>query len=324
MEMLLLILKIIGSVLLVLLLLFLAMILSVVFIPVRYRIKGSAASPDKIEANLVIGWMFHLLHGRIQISGKDIFYKIRILGIPIPLGTQKKPRMGRKRRKRHSASEDKMKDHLKNPEETKVTETKTNGLIEAEGLKKEEKEPENEPKSQSAEKNPSQAEIPASQKNTQKQRKKHSIRQIWETCNAWLMHLKQIAVGLKNKTITWKEAFFNIKNIISEETNKNAVIGLFREFRYLLKHFSPRKAAGTLQYGTQDPAITGQILGIISLFPFWYRYQISVQPDFTAEDFYARGSLTLNGRVRALHLLRTGIRLIKDKNIRRLINQFRK
>lgn len=323
MEILLLILKIIGMIILVLLFLFLAMILAVVFIPVRYRIKGRAASPNEIEADIVISWMFHLVHGRVQMSGSDILYKIRILGIPISLEAQKEPRRRRKRRKRRFIQDKKTKDFSGNTQE------KERALKEiCQETETEESEPEipglEEELKMRTPKTDSQAEHPPLWKKAQKKRKKHSIRQFFRECKAWLIHWKQIAVGLKNKTITWKQQFVNIKNTILEETNKNAVICLFREFRYLLKHFSPRKASGTLQYGTQDPAITGQILGIISLFPFWYRYQISVQPDFTAEDFYARGCLALKGRIRALHMLRTGIRLIKDKNIRRLINQIRK
>lgn len=309
MEILLLILKVIGIVLLVLLLLFSALILSVVLIPVRYRIKGRAASPDEIEAGLTVSWMLHLIHGRIQISGSDISYNIRLLGIPVPLGAEKKPKRNKTPRKKRSSPQKRARNPSGHPKENEAAAKETN----------------REGRAETPETKDFRTEAPGDHSaGHQTIQKKHKIQLFLEGCKAWLLRLKQIAVGLKNKTITWNEQFSNIKNIILEETNKNAVICLFREFRYLLKHFSPRKASGTLQYGTQDPAITGQILGGISLFPFWYRYQISVQPDFNAEDFYARGDLAMKGHIRTLHMLRTGIRLIKDKDFRRLINQIRK
>ena len=51
--------------------------------------------------------------------------------------------------------------------------------------------------------------------------------------------------------------------------------------------------------------------------------KISVIPDFTAEGFYARGELFLKGHIRSAHLLASGMRLIKNKDIRKLINQIR-
>jgi len=133
----------------------------------------------------------------------------------------------------------------------------------------------------------------------------------------------QRAEGVKTGAATVKEQIENIKNMILEETNQNAFRLLLGEFRYLLRHYSPKKVYGTVRFAMGNPDQTGKVLGVISLFPGWSRYRIVVMPDFASEVFYLKGNLTVKGHVRALHVLVSGFRMIKDKNIRQLITNLR-
>lgn len=284
MEVLFLILKIIGIGLLVLLGIFLFIVCSLVFVPVRYRIRGKGEVPKEFEGDMVFSWFLHLIHCRIRYDNNDLKYKLRIFGIPINLGKEKKPK---RRKEKQRVNDLEMAEVQEEPEELMA-----------------------ETFSEEAD-NTSEADVTAGKrKKRQKPKRK-----------GWL---KRKIQQLKRSFLNLKEQLHDIKSIISEETNKRAVSALIQEMKYLLKHYSPRKALGELQYGMEDPAQTGEILGVVSIFPFWYRYKISVIPDFTAESFYAKGHLLLRGRIRSFHLLVSGVRLIRNKDIRKLISQIRK
>lgn len=316
MEVLLLILKIIGICLLVLLGIFLFLVLSILFVPVRYRIRGKGAIPKPLEAEVVFSWFFHIIHGRVRYGEEGVGFKVRLFGIPLRLGPKKPKKEKKKKQKRKKGSA-----KTKNVKETEIEDS-----FELDSLRKTELIKETEP----IEKTESIKETKLIAKtedfgNTETfgehrnifQRKADKIKRIFR-------NLKEKLLQLKEKLFQLKEQLGNIKIILSEETNRNAVAALFREFKYSMKHYAPRKASGELQFGTDDPANTGQILGIVSLFPFWYRYKVSVMPDFESEGLYAKGELSIKGHIRSIHLLISGIRLIKNKDIRKLINQIRK
>lgn len=136
--------------------------------------------------------------------------------------------------------------------------------------------------------------------------------------------LKSMAAGGKARFDDLKARFLNIKKLLLDETNQKAFLHILQELKILLRHFSPRKASGDVAFSAGDPALTGKALGMLSLFPFWAKYQVAVAPDFVEESFYIRGKVVVKGYIRIWHLLPSGIRLIKDKNIHRLIAAMRR
>lgn len=135
--------------------------------------------------------------------------------------------------------------------------------------------------------------------------------------------LRQRRSDVKTRTDAAKGQIGNIKSMILEETNQKAFICLLQEVRCLLRHYLPGKVTGTLRFSMGRPDQTGKALGAISLLPFWARSKLVVMPDFTSESFYMKGILYITGHVRFLHALISGIRLIKDRNVRKLIANIR-
>ena len=88
MEILFIILKIIGIILAFLLFLCITLIL----VPVRYRVNLNLQ--DAVEGKAVIHWLLHLVDVRIYYKEKDISFKLRIFGIPLPLGKKKEKGRG--------------------------------------------------------------------------------------------------------------------------------------------------------------------------------------------------------------------------------------
>lgn len=297
MEIVFLILKIIGSCLLIFLGICLLLIGSVIFIPVRYRIKGEGEVPKELKTDAVFSWFLHIIHARIHYTSEGFQFSIRIFGIPLHLGKEKKPK--KKKTKKSKQQTENNKRIKKSATSNIQQKTETYEIKE--------------------EKSDAQRETDLAEETVQQKKKKNnwwrklSISKIKEHCKQFWEKLKHI-----------KNQFTDIKSIISEETNRNAVTALFQELKYLMKHYAPRKASGELLFGTDDPATTGQILGVISMIPFWYRYKISVIPDFTTEELYAKGHISVKGHMRNVHILLSGIRLIKNKDIRKLFNQIRR
>lgn len=314
MEILFLILKIIGILLAVLILLVVALIA----VPVRYGVN--LKMQDETECKAVFSWLWHLVDFRIWYEKKEINYKLRILGIVISLDKQKKdkPVITKKKRKKNSSGKKKetekhQKEKVRSqPEELKDIEEEP--FYDGRAEEKVCSQPEENRTEQASE-------------NTGTDKKKKSfvkrLQELWQTIRALFQKLRQRIREIKNRTTTLKEQFSNIKNLLSEETNKSALLHLLQEMKYLLRHYFPRKASGDLNFGMEDPAQTGQILGVMSVLPFWTRYKVSIMPDFTAEAFYVKGTLRMRGHIRTWHMLVSGFRLIKDKNIRKLITKMK-
>ena len=129
---------------------------------------------------------------------------------------------------------------------------------------------------------------------------------------------KQVKKKEKQKKID----FALIKQELNDEHNHNVVKKIFAELKYLLQHFKFRKIKTDLVFSTGDPASTGQLLGVLSMFPILYRYEFGIVPDFMSDDAYVKGTFGVTGRVRLIHILMTVLRLIFDKEVRLVIIKF--
>lgn len=90
----------------------------------------------------------------------------------------------------------------------------------------------------------------------------------------------------------------------------------------LLKHSMPRRLRGWIRFGTGDPALTGELTGMLYLILPVRASEFSVEPDFTEKLFETE--LDAAGHIRACHLVYVLIRMICDRRVRRLIRAYRK
>ena len=135
--------------------------------------------------------------------------------------------------------------------------------------------------------------------------------------------IKSKLENLKEKAKNFRETAGRIKQEIQDENNRAAVKLLLSELKYLLKHISPGKVKADISFGMDDPATTGQVLGAVSMLPLLYRYQLQLYPDFETEQSYFKGSFDIKGQAQGIYVLIVGYHLIKDKNIRSLIQRYR-
>ena len=308
MGILILILKIIGVLLAVLI----SLVAAVAAVPVRYR--ASVKVQDEIEGKAVFHWLLHAVDIRLCYGHEGLAWKCRILGIPI-LGQQKGGQgvSGRQKERQEGASRQ---------EESKTTE---------ESEKREEEGSKDQAKKRVAKSIQRQkAEIVAFEEDQAKKEGRPATGTKIESESkeeagdpGRLGRLTSFLGEGQQKVSAIKARIHNIKTLIFEETNQKAFRHILQEMKCLLHHFAPRKASGEMEFGMGDPAQTGEVLGIISFLPFWAKYQVAVTPDFMAESMHVRGELSGRGHIRICHLLPSGIRLFKDKNIHRLIAAIR-
>lgn len=107
---------------------------------------------------------------------------------------------------------------------------------------------------------------------------------------------------------------------LNQEENRDALKLVCRELRYLAHHFRFRKISGAVTFGLEDPYTVGRILGLCSIFYPVYGETLSVTPVFDREVL--DGDVSLNGRIRLVHLLVVGVKLYRNRTIREQIKKF--
>lgn len=90
----------------------------------------------------------------------------------------------------------------------------------------------------------------------------------------------------------------------------------------VLRHIRPRKVKGWVHYGFDDPCKTGQVTGYLSLMPFAYQKDLSLEPDFYNKVI--EGHVYMRGHIRLGYLLRIVLNINIWRTVmaaRKLVNQ---
>ncbi len=130
-------------------------------------------------------------------------------------------------------------------------------------------------------------------------------------------HKKQF----KDKSEKIKNCIYKLKREYSDERNKAAFSHLKKELFIILKRICPRRLKLTMVYSTGSPDTTGISLGILACFPVGYTNRWRITPDFESENPYAKGSFDIKGHVIVISILAATLRILFDKNCRRLYNR---
>ena len=108
---------------------------------------------------------------------------------------------------------------------------------------------------------------------------------------------------------------------VKKKENKSVFFLFCKEVKALLMYSFPRKIKGMVYFGTANPSTTGLLLGGISLFPWVYRKDFKVIPNFTDKVLVAH--LVAVGRIRAFYILRLLLRLYRNKQLKQTIKEWK-
>lgn len=293
-----LILKIIGIILAAVLGLAILLLLLVLFVPVRYRAYG-VKKEGECRAEAKISWLLHLISVPVAFREGELSAKIKILGItlmdltdsgsfeeaePVP-----EPAERTEEQKTAQSGERQAQEH---PVEKQAAPERTS-------QKKEELEEEEE------------------EKNGIFFRFLQFLRMIWKFFAGIPRKLKNLKCTFRRfcgKIKRMARKYRAAKEFALDERTKAAVRLVLEQAKIFARQALPRKICGEVRFGTSDPALTGQILGIAGIFYPLFMDNVKVDPDF--DQTILEGELFLKGRLRIVSAVRIAWRLFRDKNVR--------
>lgn len=129
--------------------------------------------------------------------------------------------------------------------------------------------------------------------------------------------------GIKEKMCFIKAQIRRILGMICDEGNIRVGKLVWKELVGLLKRYRPRSVKADVNYCMGDPARTGQVLGGLAMLPFLYTQKVSIVPDFESEEFYVNGSWDIKGHIQVFPMIRAGLRIYKNQDVKKLIKQLR-
>lgn len=313
-SVLLIILKIIGISLLVIIGLLLLSLLLVLFVPVRYRFKGSY--DERFLCKGKITWLLHLVSIRIDVEEK-VVTSIRIFGIPLSFFIKKKKEVV-----------EEAADTVENAV-GKVVDVAAKEVDDTDKTAGETAEKAKEPVEMSVKEAPQASlkrnveEIPL---------KQTFIDKITAKINALIQKIKDLIQMIVDIFRKIKETLFNIKEkkdalkrylvILKSDTAKAAFALCKNRIFRVLKHIFPRKMRVNVTYGMSDPADTGYILAVYGMMPEFVGKRILLKADFEQQIF--KGDFYVKGAIRAWTLLLQVLCILLDKNCQKLYHIVKK
>lgn len=316
------ILKIIGIVLLVILGIMLFLLAVLLFVPVRYSVKGTV--DNNITAEGKISWLCSIFRYDFTFQEQELNGEVRIFGFR----PKKKERVSEEELEEEAVPEVKdrveevVSDLVSNTVEEDDSEGKiSKSVIESDSDKISPEEAAGR-REQNQEMDPDKGRQnrKSSGKNSRPSGKNIFMR-MWDKIKSFQKKIKNFFIGIRKRLTGFKEFVVKVKEIVTDTKNQYAVKRLWEELLYLLKHFGFRKIHTELTFALADPALTGQVLGVLCMMPFLYQYDFHIFPDFESESYYIRGSYDVKGRIRLIFLLVTAIRLLADKDIRSFLKK---
>lgn len=283
MSVILFILKLIGIILLALLGMILLLLLLVLLVPVRYQISGQIE--DTITVHAQVSWLLHLISFHADYQEKEFDSGLYIFGIRL------------KAKKKNALEEADFEDEEKEADEEDIAvverQTREPSVIHGIATEVVDAEPEHDG-----------------------HRRRSLFHRIFVKIQSLIRRFSEILRRIKEGIPKFIKNASSLKEIFTDEKNKNVLLAVLTELKYLFGHFKFRKLSTDLRFSLGDPAATGQALGILSMFPILYRYQVSVIPDFESEESYVKGTFDIKGRMRVIHFVTACVRLWKKREVR--------
>lgn len=356
-KVLLLILKILGITILAILGLILLLLCLILFVPIRYTIEGSYYDKIKLEAK--VSYLLKLVRARFVLEGKDKDLKIKVLWFTIN-GEKKAKKEKKSKSKSTAVKEDKdtkiSKDVLLEQRVDKLEAEIKQETLERQAITNEEitkqpvndepvkdesvkdepvkDEPENDKpdkdelvKEQSAQEEPStQEQLIREDQFVQEDQQSQEVKSKKKTKKdkpKKEKNKKEKVKKSKPKKEKGESIFDKIKKGVAFlKDNKKTFDFILKKLKKLLKHILPGSHVINLHLGLGDPGTLGEIIGAVSVVRAMTNLIINVNPDF--ENKVIEGNFRFKGKIRLGTVLFIGISVYFNKDVKKLINMFKK
>lgn len=337
----LLILKIIGIVLLCVIGLIMALLIALLFVPVRYRAQVRYTA-DETFGRSSLSWLCHLVHVHMSHDGKTLVYYVRLFGFLLidsrkPKKEKKQKEDKVKKTKKHKAKKSEIikapepAEAKSEPDDTAQSDIKA---LQAENAEKVD-ESLNEEKSSDHTIDKADGELKAQSfeekaKAPEEQLKsghKKGIKGLFEKLRNTFLKVPRFFESLRQSLASIGEKLKNLGNkkdkliaLLTSAENRPAFFLLRQSGFKLIAHVVPTQVRGYIHFGTSDPASTGYCLGILGIFYPLYAKHLEIRPDFEHKIFETE--VFIKGRIRSFTMLRIVLKIILNKDLKRIRNEF--
>lgn len=301
------VLKILGVVLLGILALVLLLLAVLLLVPVRYAVSGSVG--DSVKVSGKAGWLLSAIRYEFSLEDGEVTDGVRIFGFRV----RKKAKVTEVELEEDAAEAELAAMELGMEEDARpAKESGSTGQVQ-------------EPDKTTGK--PGDLQCNNEQKKTGDDRKKDSgkasdknvlrkIKSLWQTIKELPGIISRQFRKIRRSLQNAKSFAERIHELFADELNQYAVKKIWAQCLYLLGHFRFRKMYTDLMFSLSDPAWTGQALGIFSMIPLFYQYEVHLYPDFESDKLYVQGDFEIKGRIRLVHLVVVTLRLLFDQKVR--------
>lgn len=297
------VLKWIGIILLICLGLILFVLLTALFVPVHYRIQGDYH--EKFTSKGKAFWMFPAIYVRFSFWNGKPELIARIFGkmvFPPKTSSNQKSDTSLKRVKKERENKDVPLQKEKN---------KTIPELKTESLTQSHKEVCKTPKKEKL--------LPVKKK---KSILKDFFKNIKKFCIEKIRKSQYTFQRLCDKIASNHQKLNNYIEFFQKEETKESIRIIMGQLKKLVRHCRPRKSHVSIHFGMEDPSLTGEILGIYSIFYPYIGKNVKVYADF--EQSIIEGSFDFIGRIQIFVLIRIAIKLYFSRECRHLWDKFLK
>lgn len=308
------ILKIIGCCLAFLVCVLLLFLFLFLFVPLRYRLEGHFYPGDtEPQANryflhVSFSWLFHLIRGGISLPGEGSF-TIRVAFWTLLPRKDRQLRTGRRRGRKEEKQTADQKD------------AEAFAGDHAEREEAEQREGKEERRTDAMEESPEEENSDDSLKHNLYERIRFfsvfSAR-VWEFLKKPYQVLKRIQYTIYSMYVR----ISMVKALLESDAFASAFRLALRKMGVVIRSLLPKSGKAELTIGLDNPADTASVLALYGILSPFLPRGVKVFANF--EEPILTGDFRLHGRITCFCILRCGLALWMDGNVRRVVRRFQK
>lgn len=324
------ILKIIGCCLAFLVCILLLFLFLFLFVPLRYRLEGHFYPEDtepqenRYFLHVSFSWLFHLIRGGISLPGEGSF-TIRVAFWTLLPRKDRKLRTGRRRGRK----EEKQTADQKDAERMMAVEDSDPKETDAEAFAGDHAEREEAEQREGKEERRTDAMEESLEEENSDDSLKHNLYErirffsvfgarVWEFLKKPYQVLKRIQYTIYSMYVR----ISMVKALLESDAFASAFRLALRKMGVVIRSLLPKSGKAELTIGLDNPADTASVLALYGILSPFLPRGVKVFANF--EEPILTGDFRLHGRITCFCILRCGLALWMDGNVRRVVRRFQK
>lgn len=324
------ILKIIGCCLAFLVCVLLLFLFLFLFVPLRYRLEGhfypgdTEPQENRYFLHVSFSWFFHLIRGGISLPGEGLF-TIRVAFWTLLPRKDRQLRTGRRRGRK----EEKQTADQKDAERMLSAEDSDPKEADAEAFAGDHAEREEAEQREGKEERRTDAMEESLEEENSDDSLKHNLYErirffsvfgarVWEFLKKPYQVLKRIQYTIYSMYVR----ISMVKALLESDAFASAFRLALRKMGVVIRSLLPKSGKAELTIGLDNPADTASVLALYGILSPFLPRGVKVFANF--EESILAGDFRLHGRITCFCILRCGLALWMDGNVRRVVRRFRK